>query len=279
MRQSWFVKQLSACRPLRALIDSDGIERWTRQFGTPFEEYATGLAAGPNGDLYLTGITSGAFSTEPNAGLHDVFVAKLRDRSGQTSTGLRFLPVTPCRIMETRSGYNFQGRTGNFGPPFMRAGETRTLQVATSNVCRVDALASAYALNITVIPRSGLDFLTVWPAGEPKPNVWSARSPDGQVVANSAIVKVGPGGTISIYASDEVDVTVDISGIFTEGNASGLVYYPLTPCRVVETRAAYRAAGGPFGPPTMGSGDTRRFQFPSSQNCSVPGRAGLTRSP
>lgn len=192
-----------------------------------------------------------------------------------TPGGLRFVSLPPCRIMETRPEYNFQGRTGAFGPPFMNAGETRTLTVPNSNVCSIPTTAKTYVLNVTLVPRGGVDFVTVWPGGEARPNFWTVRSPDGLIVANAALVKPGPGGTIQVYASHNTDVIIDISGYFTDYTTQGtnLVYYPLTPCRVVETRQDYRPQPGPFGPPSMAAQTSRRFKFPDSPHCSVPAGA------
>ncbi|MBL8229134.1 MAG: hypothetical protein JNL98_11680, partial [Bryobacterales bacterium] len=115
-------------------------------------------------------------------------------------------------------------------------------------------------------------FATLWPAGEPRPNVWTIRSPDGNIVANSAIVKAGAGGAISLYVSDNTDLLIDVAGYFTDNPAiSNLVYYPLTPCRVIETRSLYREPG-PFGAPSLASRQTRRFRFPAS-SCPVPANA------
>lgn len=186
-------------------------------------------------------------------------------------TPLRFVSLAPCRLMETRAEYNFQGRTGAFGPPFLAANETRTLTLPNSNVCQVPATASAYVLNVTLVPRGNVNFATVWPAGDPRPNVWTIRSPDGNVVANSAIVKAGTAGGISVFASDNTDLLIDITGYFAANAAvSNLAYYPLTPCRVIETRSAYRASGGAFGPPTLNPNETRRYRFPSSPDCPIP---------
>lgn len=104
---------------------------------------------------------------------------------------------------------------------------------------------------------------------QPRPDVWTIRSPDGKIVANSAIVQAGSGGGISVYASDATDVLIDVSGYFTD-SGQGMAYYPLTPCRVVETRTAYRSTGGTFGPPTMAKGETRKFRFPASPHCTIP---------
>src|SRR5262249_35498698 len=109
--------------------------------------------------------------------------------SGINSGPLRFVALPPCRVMETRQEYNFQGRTGAFGPPYMRSNETRSLSLPASTVCQVPSVAKAYLLNVTLIPRAGVDYVTLFPTGEARPQFFSVRSPDAQIVANSAIVK------------------------------------------------------------------------------------------
>lgn len=186
------------------------------------------------------------------------------------TAGLRFKPLAPCRLVETRPEYNDPSRTGVFGPPFLNAGQTRDLPLPQSPTCVVPANAKAYVLNVTVIPRPGgvVDFVTVWPSGEARPNVWTVRTPDGQTVANAQIIKAGTTGGISLYTSHAADFVIDISGYFTDDPVvSNLVFYPLTPCRVIETRSDYRPAPGPFGPPSMLSRGTRSFRFPLSPDC------------
>ncbi|MBI4905769.1 MAG: hypothetical protein HY820_19200 [Acidobacteria bacterium] len=191
--------------------------------------------------------------------------------------GLRFVPLPPCRIMETRSQYNFEGRTGAFGPPSLTTGETRTLNLPVSNVCNIPSTAKAYVTNVTVIPSNSLDFVTVWPAGDTRPNVWTIRSPDGQIVANSAIVAAGASGGISVYASHGTDLLIDISGYYTDSTAiTGLAYYPTTPCRVIDTRILYRSPAGPFGPPSLNARVARNFRIPATPYCSVPSAAAYS---
>jgi hypothetical protein len=187
----------------------------------------------------------------------------------------RFGALEPCRLVETRPEYNFEGRTGAFGPPFLSAGETRTFVPSASSVCRkVPASALAFVLNVTLIPRGPVDFVTVFPAGEPRPDFYTVTSRDGQIVANSAIVRAGAGGAISIYASHATDVVIDIAGFFTDNPAvANLAFYPVTPCRVIETRAEYRQPPGPFGPNGMNARETRSFRFPGNGYCPVPSSA------
>ncbi|MCC6394326.1 MAG: hypothetical protein IT167_27265 [Bryobacterales bacterium] len=201
----------------------------------------------------------------------------------QPTGALKFVPFTPCRVMETRQEYNFQGRTGPFGPPYLNRGETRTLNLSGS-ICQLPSSARAYVLNVTLIPRSTVNFATVWPAGESRPDFWTVRSLDGQIVANSAIVKSG-GGSINVYTSDDADVLIDVSGYFSDrSDGANLVFYPLNPCRVIDTRIVYRPVPGPFGPPSMAAKETRRFHLPSTPYCNVPSGAAaysitLTVSP
>jgi hypothetical protein len=194
-------------------------------------------------------------------------------------SGLRFVPLAPCRVMETRAQYNFEGRTGSFGPPAINGAETRTISPSASSTCAIPPVAKAYMLNVTVIPSGPLNFVSLWPAGEVRPEVWNIRSPDGQTVANSAIVKAGSNGGISVYASDRTDMLIDISGYYTDSaEVDGLAFYPLTPCRVIDTRLAYRpppAAGG-FGPPSMFARETRTFLFPTTPYCRVPPAAAYS---
>jgi uncharacterized protein (TIGR03437 family) len=55
--------------------DFAGNELWTRQFGTNFNELATGVAADANA-VYVTGFTDGAFAGQNSAGNSDAFLRK-----------------------------------------------------------------------------------------------------------------------------------------------------------------------------------------------------------
>jgi hypothetical protein len=151
----------------------------------------------------------------------DVFVNYptdvLFDTNGYFSTstaGLRFYPVTPCRIADTRSGAGF---TGQFGPPTMAGGATRTFALPVSS-CGVPSGASAYSLNFTAIPPGGgpAANLTTWPAGGTSmPNV-STLNYYGSVVANAAIVPAGTNGAINVFVNYTTDVLFDINGYFAQ---------------------------------------------------------------
>jgi len=68
-----------------------------------------------------------------------------------SATELKFIPVRPCRIADTRSA------TRAFGGPELAAGVMRTCDVPQS-ACGIPATAVAYSLNATVVPIQSLAF-------------------------------------------------------------------------------------------------------------------------
>jgi hypothetical protein len=125
---------------------------------------------------------------------------------------MTFIALTPCRVMDTRTG---QGFTGAFGPPSLAAYASRSIPMPTSTTCSIPSNAGAYSLNITVVPPGPLSFLSVWPAGAAYPNVSTLNDPvSGGVVANAAIVVAGTSGAIQMVASNPTDVIIDINGYY-----------------------------------------------------------------
>ncbi len=94
------------------------------------------------------------------------------------------------------------------------------------------------------------------------------NSPDGRVKANAAIVPAGAAGAISVFASNTTDVVLDINGYFRPASAQTLQFYPLTPCRVLDTRNRTGHLGGPY------LHGTRERDFPVLESsCPVPASA------
>jgi hypothetical protein len=180
------------------------------------------------------------------------------------NAGLRFVPVTPCRVADTRLA------NGPFGGPVMAANSTRTFNIPAS-ACGIPATAQAYALNVTVVPTMGpLGYLTIWPAGQPQPFVSTLNSYDGRVKANAAIVAAGTNGGVSVYVIDESQVILDINGYFAPPASApnGLVFYPLSPCRVMDTRLP----NAPLGGPILAARASRTVPMLSS-SCALPNTA------
>jgi len=120
---------------------------------------------------------------------------------------LLFYAVTPCRVSDTRNP------AGTFGGPSLAGGQSRDYPI-TASACGLPSAARAYSLNATVLPRTALSYLTLWPTGQPQPFVSTLNAFDGSVVANAAIVPAGAGGSISAYVTDLSDLILDVNGYF-----------------------------------------------------------------
>ena len=121
---------------------------------------------------------------------------------------------------------------------------------------------------MTAVPPAALGYLTLWPSGQPQPLVSTLNS-DGRVKANAAITPAGTNGGVTVYVSDESQVILDIDGYFVpKGTVPALAFYPVTPCRVVDTRNGTGPLEGPF----LAAGTSRDFPVRSS-NCGVPANA------
>jgi beta-propeller repeat-containing protein len=227
-------------------------------------EIGSDLAVDGSGKAYVTGSTTSTDFPTTNAlqasngdGL-DAFVLSISAISSAT----HFVPVTPCRIADTRNA------NGSFGGPAV-AGNTSRDFVIPNSACGIPASAAGYSLNVAVVPSGPLGYLTLWPSGQSQPLVATLNSIDGRVKSNAAIVPDGLNGAISVFATDTTDVILDINGYFVEGsNPAALAFYPLTPCRIADTRNST----GPLGGPGLAALSTRSFPILAS-SCGLPATA------
>jgi hypothetical protein len=142
----------------------------------------------------------------------------------------RFTAVDPVRVLDTR-------RTGPVG-----GGDV--VEVALAG--RVPATATAAVVNVTSTQSGAAGFLTAFPCERPVPEASNVNFAAGQDRAASAVVPVGPGGRICVYASTASHVVVDLQGHVAPAGAFGLV--PVDPTRLLDARLA--------------AGDTRRIAIP-----------------
>jgi len=148
---------------------------------------------------------------------------------------LQFVPVTPCRLVDTR----------NTGP--VQGGIAQNFDLLSAG-CNLPTSGAAYSLNVTLVPVNGgrVGYLTIWPTDQFQPTVSTMNSPDGRVKANAAIVPAGTLGQVSVYVSDTTNVILDTDGYFPPAAQGTYQFYPLTPCRVIDTRGANGDLGGPY---------------------------------
>jgi hypothetical protein len=153
---------------------------------------------------------------------------------------LAFYPLAPCRVADTR-----HANPNGLGAPYLSGLQERVFPILNAAECNIASEAAAYSLNFSVVPHGPLGYLTVWPTGQMRPVVSTLNDVPGTVIANAAIVPVGTGGDISVYASDDTDLVIDINGYFAAPGAGGLSLYATTSCRVIDTRK--------LGPPFSGA--------------------------
>ena len=177
---------------------------------------------------------------------------------------LQFVPITPCRVADTRSP------NGALGAPLLSSGQPRSFPIL-QGACNIPPTAQAYSLNLTAVPTGPLGYLKLYPTGQPIPMASLLNSLDGRVKANAAIIMAGTGGAVSVVASAYnnaptlTNVILDINGYFVPPGGNSLAFYPITPCRAADTRNP----AGPLGKPYLAAGQTRAFPLLSSA-CNLP---------
>jgi hypothetical protein len=179
-----------------------------------------------------------------------------------TLTGFSFVPVPPCRIADTRNAI------GPFGGPFLHGQAAARAFAVPSSVCGIPNTAQAYSLNMTVVPHGGLGFLTAFPCGQLQPLASNLNS-DGRVKAVAAILPAGTNGAVCFFASNDTDLVLDINGYFVpDTDVTAMAFYPMAPCRLVDTRLAT----GPLGGPSLIASAIRNFPLLFSP-CNIPATA------
>lgn len=195
-------------------------------------------------------------------------LAVLSDRTATVTfdqaVPLQFVAVDPCRVVDTRWA------NGPFGGPPIAGGTYRSFAIPQGPCMNIPYNAAAYVLNVAVVPRGSLNFLTLWPTGQPQPVVATLNSYDGRVKASAAIAASGTNAAVNVFVTDTTDVIMDISGYFVAPDPdTTLAYFALpNPCRVADTRGA----DGPLGGPFLSGGVERDFPILSSR-CNIPSSA------
>lgn len=174
---------------------------------------------------------------------HDGDTHVIADLAGYHPEGAAYQPASPRRLLDTRDGTG-AAQSSATGP--LGQGETRVLDlVGPAGVPLIGA--GAVTVNVTVTgPTASGGYLTLWPAGQPRPTASNLNFDPGQTRANLAIVEVGGTDTrpqISLYNfAGATHVVVDIAGVVPVGDAADADgdgeadYDPRNPLRILDTR-------------------------------------------
>ncbi len=138
---------------------------------------------------------------------------------------LPFIPITPCRIADTRG----LGWTGQAGPPSLTANVTRNFQIAGTVTgvpaqCGIPSGAQAVSFNFAVTNITANGNLIAFPAGGTPPTVSSLNWQTGfAALSNAAIIPLGGGGLgvrVNAAGSTTVDLIIDVNGYYGSSGAN-----------------------------------------------------------
>ena len=194
---------------------------------------------GASGSCTVNGLTNGTSytftSTATNAaGTSSSSVASAAVTPG-VSGGARFNPITPVRILDTRTTNTPSGVAGR-----VAEGGTLNLQITGAN--GIPVAATAVVMNVTAVTPTGAGFVTVWPRGVTRPLSSNLNFAPGDVVPNLVTVGIGTSGQVSLYhQGGSNDLVADVVGYYSP--ASGDYFTPLTPVRALDTRTTNTPSG------------------------------------
>jgi hypothetical protein len=143
-------------------------------------------------------------------GLHVIAdVAGWFGPAGET-TGARYHPLTPARVLDTRTATGAPAAT-------VPAGGTLDLQLTGRGGVPASGV-TAVILNVAVVDPAGAGYLTAWPAGTPMPLASSLNFAAGQTVPNLVVAKLGAGGRLSLYnGGGPTHLVADVAGWYGTG--------------------------------------------------------------
>jgi hypothetical protein len=163
-------------------------------------------------------------------------------------SGSFFHALVPARVLNSRAGLD---NVGAYDTPWT-TGTIRS--VAVGGLVGVPVDATAVVLNVTVADTTGSSFLTLWPTGAPQPTASSLNWVPGEVVPNAVTVKLGAGGSVSVFNfSGNVNVIVDVAGYYDSTAGDG--FTALTPVRILNSSSGADNVGA-FNTP-WNTGTTR----------------------
>jgi len=150
------------------------------------------------------------------------------------SSPSRFVPVGPERLADTRSEACGCTRV-----------DATTIRVQVTGRFDIDPAAVAAAVTITATGARASTFVTAWPAGTARPGTSTVNAGAGQTMANAAIVPLSAGGAIDLFSPVDVDLVVDVSGVFVPAaRARAGRFVPTSPVRLLDTRDTGLLAAG-----------------------------------
>jgi hypothetical protein len=146
--------------------------------------------------------------------------------------------TTPVRLLDTRIGNGLGGK--------LLANTPATFGVAGRSGSGIPSNATAVTGNVTVVNPSSSWAVYLGPNPVANPSTSTINFNTGDVKGNGLTVALSASGALSAtYMStpgNTTDLVFDVTGYFTP-DTSGATYHPITPTRVLDTRAGNGLSG------------------------------------
>jgi hypothetical protein len=167
---------------------------------------------------------------------------------GALSSDLVYTPVTPCRIMDTRNpGADAGMLNAGSTRSFMGWNGSYTVQGGDNTDCNLPFSTdnAALVLNFTAVNPSSGGYITAYPADAAKPLAATLNFGAGEVKGNNAFLKLNQTTNqvdFNVYSTASTHLVADVVGYYAKPVSLGssnkdLVYTPVTPCRILDTRS------------------------------------------
>lgn len=135
---------------------------------------------------------------------------------GAISTGQRavFVPITPCRVFDTRPAFQVGPRSSPLGPS-----DTYTVAgTGATGSCTIPVDAVGLALNVTAVDASLPTYLTIWAADVAQPTASSLNpSPGEPPTPNAVTTDLSAAGQFNVYnLQGSVHVLADAVGYYVD---------------------------------------------------------------
>jgi hypothetical protein len=159
---------------------------------------------------------------------------------GEIANDLVFVPITPCRIADTRlAGGQIAANTSR-AIDVTQVSDYSSQGGAASN-CGGAGSAGSYAaaaLNFTVVTPALAGYITAYPFGSTRPVAATVNYAAGDIVGNYAVVKLDQGASaaeLSVYSFAATHLVIDIVGYYINPQ--------ITPLDCVDTTAVAVSVG------------------------------------
>jgi hypothetical protein len=186
------------------------------------------------------------------------------DVQGYFPSGSAYVPMTPQRYLDTRSGGTTVDGQNQGAGALSRVGR---LDLGIAGRSSIPASGvDAVIFNLTAVQPTSAGYITAWPSNVARPNASNLNLNVGLTIPNVVISGLGSSGNVSLFngAANATDLIADVQGWFPSNSG----YAALPPARLLDTRSGQSTIDGQYA----GSG---ALAHAGTLDLQVTGRGGV----